>query len=229
MSYFFKRIFSLREQPRIKLIVFDFDGTLADTRGLLLGIIKKHLMKFNISLTGSLINVFGNAPLKDYISLTGIKNDFVKSVAKSIEDDFILEYEHIKSAKNIESLKHINCLKIIVSNNSTEFIEKVLNHWKIKFFDEVYGADHFTNKIVAIKRLAKKNKVSMDEIVYVGDKDKDVSVARESECYSVIISNKIAWSSRKDVEKMKPDFLIKDLSGLIKVIQHINMSEISSI
>ena len=229
MSYFFKRIFSLREQPRIKLIVFDFDGTLADTRGLLLGIIKKHLIKFNISLTGSLIKVFGNSPLRDYISLTGIRNDFVKSVAKSIEDDFILEYEHIKSANNIEILRNIKCVKIIVSNNSTEFIERVLENWRINFFDEIYGADHFTDKVTAIKHLAKKHKISLEEIIYVGDKDNDVSVARESGCYGVIVTNKIAWSSKKDVEKMKPDFMINDLSGLAKVVQHINMSEISSI
>ncbi len=228
MSYFFKSLFSKKEN-QIKMVVFDFDGTLADTRKLLLAIVKKHLLKFNISLTGSLIKVFGNAPLKDYISLTGIRNDFVKSVAKSIEDDFILEYENIKSAKNIENLKEINCVKIIVSNNATEFIERVLGHWKLKFFDEVYGADHFTDKVIAIKHLAKKYNLSTDEIVYVGDKDKDVSVARESGCYSVIVSNKIAWSSKKDIEKMKPDFLIEDLSGLVKIIQHINMSEISRV
>ena len=229
MNSFFNSLFSKRENPGIRLIVFDFDGTLADTRKLLINVIKKHIAKFNISLTGHLLEVFGNAPLHDYLSLAGIRNDLVKSVAKSIEEDFISEYNHIKSCKNFYLIKEISAKKCIVSNNSTEFINKTLVFWKANFFEKVLGADHFSNKIQAINHMRKIYGLSANEIVYVGDKDIDVDVARGVGCYSVIVSNKSSWSSRKEVIKKKPDYLIKDLGTLQEVVRLINSVQLSSI
>lgn len=228
MSFFFKSLFSKNDEC-IKLIVFDFDGTLADTRKLLLQIIHKHLAKFNIVLTENLLKVFGNAPLRDYLSLAGIRNDLVSSVTKSIEQSFVKEYEKIKMAKNINFLSELDVKKVVVSNNNTEFIERVLRDNNIRFFEKVYGADHFTDKVHAIRSLCRKYKISTEEVIYVGDKDKDVFVAREVGCYSVIVSSKIAWSSRSEILAVKPDFLITDLKSLSKVVDQINVSEVASI
>lgn len=229
MSYFFKSIFYSKEKPGVKLIVFDFDGTLADTKELLIKIVERHIAKFNISLTANLLKVFGNAPLRDYISISGIRKDLVNSVTQSIEEDFLEEYKNIKLAKNIYSIAEIDVKKVIVSNNITEFIKKTLSLWKIDFFEKVYGADRFMDKVHAIKNLCKRYRISPEEVLYVGDKDKDVLVARESGCYSVIVSSSIAWSSRKDIELMKPDFIISDLSTLPEILKLINSVQIPSI
>ncbi len=229
MSYFFKSLFSSREEPGIKLVVFDFDGTLADTRKLLINIVKKHVAKFNISLTGHLINVFGNAPLHDYLSITGIRNDLVKSVAKSIEEDFVSDYLKIKACKKFNVVKEIKIRKVIVSNNSTEFIDRILKNWRVNYFEKVLGADHFDNKVHAIKHLCNKYKISAEEVVYIGDKDIDVDVARKVGCYSVVVSNSTSWSPRKDIISKKPDYLIKDLGTLPEVIKLINSAQLSSI
>ncbi len=228
MSYFFKSLFSSGE-PGVKLIAFDFDGTLADTRKLLINIVKKHIAKFNISLTEHLLKVFGNAPLHDYLSFTGIRNDLVKSVAKSIEEDFISEYMNIKACKKFNTIKEIKIRKVVVSNNSTEFIERTLKYWRADFFEKILGADHFDNKVHAIKHLCNKYRISPEDVIYVGDKDIDVDVARKIGCYSVIVTNKSSWSPRKDIIAKKPDYLIKDLGTLQEVIKLINSVEISSV
>ena len=229
MSSFFKSLFSSRDEPGVRLVVFDFDGTLADTKKLFMNIVRKHVAKFDISLTEHLIKVFGNAPLHDYLSLTGIRNDLVKSVTQSIQEDFLAEYQNIKACKNFKFVKDIKTKKIIVSYNFTEFIEKTLNFWRADFFDSVLGADHFGDKSHAIKHLCKKYRISPEEIVYIGDKDVDVDVARAVGCYSVIVSNKSSWSSREEISLKKPDYLIKDLGTLPRVIELINSAKISSI
>lgn len=229
MSSFFTSMFSSRDSPGIRLIVFDFDGTLADTKELLLKIINKHIASFNISLSEHLLKVFGNAPLHDYLSLTGLRNDLVKCVAQSIEEDFVKEYKKIKACKNFIVVKDIKIKKVIVSNNLTEFVERTLNFWHANFFDRVIGADHFVDKIHAIKKLCKKYDVSADEVIYVGDKDIDVDVARGVGCHSVIVSSKTSWSSRKDILAKKPDYVIKDLGTLPEVIKLINSVQITSI
>ena len=210
-------------------MVFDFDGTLADSRKLILGVVKKHVAKFDISLTGHLIKVFGNAPMQDYLSLAGIRNDLVKSVTQSIEEDFTKEYRKIRACKNFSVVKDIKARKVIVSNNDTEFIEKTLHFWRANFFDAVMGADHFADKSHAIKHILKKYRVSAEETIYIGDKDIDVDVARKVGCYSIIVSNNSSWSSREDIMKKKPDYMIKDLGTLPEIIRLINTTKLSRI
>ncbi|MEK6894654.1 MAG: HAD hydrolase-like protein [Nanoarchaeota archaeon] len=231
MSYLFRRIISSREEPGIKLIVFDFDGTLADTRELMLRIIKKHLIAFEISLTKDLIAFFGNTPLDHYLKLVGLPSDLVRSVCVGIHDDFSKEYHKIKPCKNLMTVKNIKTKKVILTNNVTFFVEKALNFLNANFFDGVYGSDKFSpnNKVWMIDKLRKKYGLSRNEIVYVGDKDVDVDVARAAGVYSTIVSNKSSWSPRKAVLIKKPDYLLTDLSKVSNVIGQINSEQLSSI
>lgn len=230
MSYFFKRLTSSREYPGIKLIIFDFDGTLADTRELFLRIIQKHLLAFGVSLSKDLLRFFGNTPLEHYISMTGIPQDLVRSACVGIHDDFMKEYHHIKPCKNLMSIKELDVKKVIVSNNVTFFIEKALNFLKANFFDGVYGADKYKDgKAKMIMRLLRHYGVSPSEAMYVGDKDIDVDIARGAGVYSSIISNKSSWSPRKEVIKKKPDYLLTDLSKLLPVIRQLNSEQLAAV
>lgn len=231
MTYLFRRIISNREEPGIRLIIFDFDGTLADTRELMLRIIKKHLLTFEISLTKDLIRFFGNTPLDHYLSLAGLPADLVRSVCAGIHDDFSKEYHKIKPCKNLMSIKGIKVKKIILTNNVTFFVEKALNFLNANFFEKVYGADKFSpnNKAWMINKIIKKYGLSRNEVMYVGDKDIDVDVARAAGVYSVVIANKSSWSPRKAILIKKPDYLLTDLSKVSEVVRQINSEQLSSI
>ena len=80
-----------------------------------------------------------------------------------------------------------------------------------------------------INSLRKKYRLSPSEIIYVGDKDKDVDVARDVGCHSVIISNKSSWSLREDIIKKKPDYLLTDLGKLPLVIAQLNATQLPAV
>lgn len=228
MSSLFRRVTSDKEYPEIKMVVFDFDGTLVDTRKLLLNIVKKHLLKFEISLTKDLLKFFGNTPLKHYLTLAGLSSDMVNAVFNGITKDFISECKKVKPCKNFYSLKKIDARKIILSNNVTHFILKCLKILNSNFFDEVYGSDKFkNNKSFQIKKLIKKYKLDPSQVIYVGDKDIDADVAKGAGCYGVVVANKSSWSSRKDISKKNPDYIIKDLSKLVNIIRELNSEQLS--
>lgn len=231
MSNLFRRIISNREEPGIKLVIFDFDGTLADTRELMLRIIKKHLFAFGISLSKDLVTFFGNTPLMHYLTLAGLPSDLVKSVCAGIHDDFSKEYHKIKPCKNLMTIKNIKTRKVILTNNVTFFVEKALNFLGANFFDGVYGSDKFSpyNKVWMIDKLRRKYKLSRNEIMYIGDKDIDVDVARDSGVYSIVIANKSSWSPRKAIVIKKPDYLLTDLSKVSNVIGQINSEQLSAV
>ena len=216
----------------IKLIVLDFDGTIADTRKVVEKYIKSSLEKWGFKVNDKFLKALGNAPLKQLLHLLidgTMMQEFLDEKIHLIAKDF-MEGESkyagdVKLAAHLELLEGMKERKIIMSNNVSSFVETVLEKFKIKFFDGVYGADKWESKIEAFKSIMKKHKVKQEEIVYIGDRPVDVKVAREVGCVSVAISSRISWSSRKDLLDAGPDYLISDLKDLKKIIEKINQKK----
>ena len=90
------------------------------------------------------------------------------------------------------------------------------------FIDEIHDCKEFRNKAEGIKYLLKKKRIKPHEAICVGDRDTDIIAAKKAHCLSVAVSNKISWSSNKDLIKAKPDFIIKDFKELPRVIKKFN-------
>lgn len=213
----------------IKLIVFDFDGTIADTRKVVEKSVKSSLEKWGFKVNEKFLKALGNAPLKQILHLVidgGRMQEFLDEKIHLIAKDF-MEREgkyvgDVKLAAHLKLLERITEKKIIMSNNVSSFIELVLSNFKIKFFDGVYGADKWGSKIDAFESIMRRYNVKSNEIIYIGDRPVDVKVAQEVGCISVAISSRISWSSREDLFDAGPDFLISDLKDLKKIIKKSN-------
>lgn len=202
----------------IKLIIFDFDGTLVDTKEMIERAIRASLGKYGYKITKEFLDLLGNWPIKETL-------EHIISNRKNIEkvaEDFILRknknFREAKLIKEIIALKSLKQRKIILSNNLSSFIKKVLKNLKIDFFDEIYGADKFHNKEEKFKKIIKKYKIKASQVIYIGDRPIDIKLAQKIGCISVAISHKASWSTRKKLLNEKPDYLISNLTHLIKIV-----------
>ena len=207
----------------IKLIIFDFDGTLVDTRKLVISTIEKVFKEYEYKIPKNLRSV---ARLGDS-SIKGTFKPFIKN-KKDLEEmsrDFIREKTklHKKTilCKGAKNLKKIKKKKIVVSNSYTSFLRAVIKSKGIDFFSRIYGADKFSSKGSQIKNLVKRYKLNPSEVICVGDRAIDVQNARKLGCISVIISNECSWGTRREVLAKKPDFIISDLDELKKILNKI--------
>ncbi len=207
----------------IKLIVFDFDGTLVDTKKSIFKIVKDTFDEFNYQITTALLKEhLGNKPIGEILKHLGVKQEDIGSVIRHSNAQTIRASKKIKQADSLLVLKKLKQKKIIVSNNVSPFISAVLENLNITFFDKIYGAEDFETKEQKIKEIMKKEKLSPKEVIYLGDKTVDVDVARSVGCVSVIISHKASWSTRKEVAAKKPDYIIKNFSELQEIINKID-------
>jgi len=207
----------------IKLIVFDFDGTLVDTKKIIYSIIKNLIEKSTYQISHQLIKKeLGDKSLKDSLSSLKVKSVDADKIEKESNYLTIKNASGMKMVKNLRKLKKFKQKKIILSNNVTPFITAVLENLKANFFDEVYGADKFKDKPAKLKQLMKKYNLKPTQVLYIGDKTIDVDVARKAGCISVSIIHKASWSPRKEVIAKKPDYVITDLMQLKKIISNLN-------
>lgn len=202
----------------MKLLIFDFDGTIVDSKNVYYRAIEKHLLKrgFTRKEIDSAID-FG-------LSLKGILKRLEFSfidrflIKRRIMRDVIEDINKVKKCTDVDFIKNINCKKILITNSLKSFVYPVLKHLKINYFSEIYGADDFEDKSEFIKKYLKKHNISKEDCYYIGDRVADIEVANKVGCISIIISNKCSWDRRNEIKKACPDFILFDIKDIKEVI-----------
>lgn len=201
-----------------KLLIFDFDGTIADTKTIYYNAICKELKIFGYSYKEIDKIIDLGLSLKNVLKKLGfsfLTSWFLhKRIMKNVR-----EYSNkVRKCKDADSIKGIKTEKILVSNSLKEFIMPIVRHFKlVGEFKEIYGCEDFTDKADLIREYIEKHGFKKENSYYIGDRTADVKTARKAECKSVIISGTCAWDSRKELLKEKPDFLVGSIKDLGKL------------
>lgn len=201
------------------LVIFDFDGTIADTRAVyyksIFGLLKSRgfsnkSIERVIDLGTSLKKALHNLGL-GFVSAWFLKRKIMAQVKRHVSE--------VKKCKDASSIKDIDEEKMLITNSLKEFAVPILRHLNLKtYFNEVYGADDFADKADFISEYLKKNNITKKDCFYIGDRVADVRLAKKVGCISVIISGKCSWNSRSELVRAKPDFLIEDLKDLKEIL-----------
>jgi len=203
----------------MKLLVFDFDGTIADTKALYYDAIYNNLKYFGYSYKDVDKIIDKGYNLSIILKKLGL-GFFVSFILKRKISKKIKErINNIKKCRDVEFIKNIKEKKIIVSNSSKEFMKPVLKHLKLNYFKEIYGSEDFIKKEDFIKNYLNKNKIKKEDCYYIGDRVVDVKVAKKIKCKSVIIIGKCSWDSRNELINANPDYLISDLKELKEIVK----------
>lgn len=209
----------------INLVIFDFDGTLVDTKIPTYVAIKSCLEKMKICLVDSKLKKdLGNWPLIEHLKKLGVEKKDLEEVSGEIKLAFIININKIRAAPYLSSLEKIDKKKIVLTNNEPDFIKVVLRTLGVNFFSELYGPEGKEDKAERLKEIMKKHGVRPKETAYLGDKPFDMIAARKAGCYSIAVASKIAWGSTRDLINAEPDFIISSLKEVESVLANIDSS-----
>jgi len=204
----------------IKLLIFDFDGTIVDTKNLYYSSIHRWLKGEKIVFSEKeFVETFG-MKLSDILKLMKVKNN-IQEIRDGVHNDVFSSVNKIKVSKDARYVPGLKIKKILLSNTISKHIKMVVKAKKINYFREVYGGDNFPNKVYFIKKYMKRNKLKKNEVIYIGDMVKDIEVAREAGCIGVSISHEISWNTRKELLEGKPEYIIDNLKDLAEIVKNI--------
>ncbi|MEK6892721.1 MAG: HAD hydrolase-like protein [Nanoarchaeota archaeon] len=202
----------------IELIVFDFDGTLADTKAIILRIIKKKLPELGYTPSKRLLHSLGKMPLNKSLSLLTKDKEKIAEIQKYLRVELNESIKKFTPAEGFYKLRELKQRKIILSNSISLVINDSLSNFKADFFDEIYASDNFNNKAEKFLEIIKEANLKKEEVIYVGDMGVDASLAKDIGCASVIVFGPASWSTLPEIVKAKPDFIISSLNELGKII-----------
>lgn len=204
----------------IKLIIFDFDGTIVDSRQVYYHAIEKNLSYLGLHKKAADKLIDKGLSISESLKNLGLSWFTRFFMKRRIMKSVLNHAEQIKKCRDVSAIKTIKTRKILVSNSLDEFVMPVLKHLKLeREFSEIYGADNFSNKEKFVKDYLDSNWLKKEEVLYVGDRVADVNLAKKAGCISVIITGKCAWNSIKDIKKAKPDYILKDIKEIKKLVE----------
>jgi phosphoglycolate phosphatase-like HAD superfamily hydrolase len=198
------------------LLIFDFDGTIADTKSLYYDAIKKNLKKFGINNASAEKLIDLGTTLKIMLAKLGLSKLTQFIVRKKVMNRVKKNLMKSKQCHDVRSISHLKSQKILVTNSLLEFVMPLIKKFKLKKqFLKFYGAESFGDKGLFIKDYMEDNNLNPKKVYYIGDRVADVKVAKKAKCQSIIIAGICAWDSKKDLIKAEPDFIISDIGDLI--------------
>lgn len=214
----------------IKMIAFDFDGTIADTIPMCIEAFKKAISPYaGHKLTShEIIQTFG-------LNEIGMVKAVVKDNWKLALQDFYFYYEKMHNSCNepfsevcdlIKYLKEKNIIVTLITGKGQKSCDISLKKLDMEnYFTEIMVGDEIRlNKAESILKLLKKYSIKNDEFYYVGDALSDVIACREA-CVTCLSA---AWSESVDLEELKkinPAYIFNNISSL-KIFLESKLSDI---
>ena len=204
-----------------KYIIFDFDGTVADTyRDTLVianEIKKEQGGKIKIKLEE--VREYG---IKRLIKESGLP---VWKIARFIHQaqSRLKEKNDLKLFPEMPELFKELARKYkmgIVSSNDEEIIRKVLQKYQVEnLFEFIYSDSSLFGKHLVLKKMRRKHRLDREEIVYVGDEDRDVSAAKKDGIKIIAVT--WGFNSEKRLQQENPDYLASSVKELLGIISRI--------
>src|SRR3989338_6764444 len=146
---------------KIKLLVLDFDGTLASTKTLYLRtiyeIIKRHGYKIRLQEVRNVIGI----ELRSLLRAERIKKQDLGEIAGEIDKIVLKRADRLRACTNLSSIRKLLRLyhTAVVSNSLVSSLTPFLNKHRLNF-DVIIGAGKFKDKLEAFSYLFKKFRVS---------------------------------------------------------------------
>ena len=205
----------------MRTIVFDFDGTIADTLSVVIRIANKFAEHYG----------YKKIPLSDLPKLRekkpsqvlkhlGISIFKLPIVARKIRFEMNKEIVHLETAvdlrKTLVNLKEKGCVLGILTTNSRENVIEFLKNNNLELFDFVYAGRAVYGKSRLLKKLMKDKTIPHEDPIYVGDEIRDIEAAKKAGIRVI----GVAWgyNSKDALQKAKPDHVVEKPEELQEII-----------
>ncbi len=207
-----------------RLILWDFDGTLADTLPLALAAYNRLALEQGFR-TATDPGQARRMTIREFLSehgipawrVPGLFSRFLSEMSGSIRSAVL--FEGITDV--LEALRQDQRRHIVISSNSTDNIRECLQRQSAdSLFESVLGTSRLFGKERQIRRAIRDFNVAADECLYIGDEVRDIEAARAAGVPVGCVA--LGLNAAETLQQHDPAFLAESPEQLPALVRALN-------
>lgn len=206
---------------RYGTLIFDFDGTIADTLSAIIRLVNEHAGEYHIRPLeeGDVDELRGMSNL-DMIKKYKIPLVKVPSLILRAQKELnqrIGEMTLFPGMKDlILGLKGRGVRLGILTSNSRENVQKFLRAQGLDVFDFIHAEQNFFGKNWALLHLLRKHGLKKDEVLYAGDEVRDIEACQKVGVPVIAVS--WGFHRRKLLADKDPTYLVDEAADIMAIV-----------
>ena len=210
------------DKPK-NVIIFDFDGTIADTLETIATLYNNIAADFHCNpVSFEDKERFRSMKSQEFLAECGISIVKLPVIALRLKHEFRKEIKNIEPFEGviaaIKSIKAAGYIIGVMSSNSVKNITAFLKENNIgDVFDFVHSGKNIFGKDKVILRLLHKHKIKRNSVVYIGDETRDIDALKRIKIPIIAVS--WGFNSEEILKKQNPNLIIGNPNELLNSIQ----------
>lgn len=208
----------------IKYIIFDFDGTIVNSRSLAIQLYNELAEKNAYGkIEEQEIDYLSKLAIKDRLRALRVPFHKLPGLVLEIKSNYQKSLGSLKVKDGIpvllQDLKENGYKLCIISSNSVTIIQTFLEQNGISNFDHIYCTRNLFGKSVMMNRFLKKHHIQKQHVVYMGDEFRDIAACNKSDIRMIAVT--WGYDSEELLLKGKPNFMIHHPADLLSLLEDI--------
>jgi len=207
----------------VAFLIFDFDGTIADTLDAIIRITNRIAPEYGYSpTTPEKLRYYQSLSTQEMLKQSEIPLFRLPFLLRRVRREMGHELETVPVVSELTpTLRELVARGhhlMVMSSNSERNIEQFLNRHGIRdVFESIQGGVGLLSKARVLKRIVQKGGIDFSQVIYVGDETRDVDASNQ---VGILVAA-VSWgfSSREALANQEPAFLIDHPRQLVGAAQ----------
>ncbi|KNY29262.1 HAD-IA family hydrolase [Pseudobacteroides cellulosolvens] len=205
----------------IKNIIFDFDGTIVDSKNLTMNLYNEIAEKNKFKpITEHDLEHLSRLSYIDKAKYLGIPFYKIQVLMAGVLKRYKSHLNNLELIEGMEEvlykLKERNIKLSVISSNSESTIREYFHKSGIKIFDDIHSAKGLFGKDVSISRYISKCKMDKTETLYIGDEVRDIQACKK--CLVKIIAVTWGFDIGDVLKSHSPDFMVNTPKEILDLL-----------
>ena len=206
---------------KYKTIIYDFDGTIADTLPVSLDIVNKHALEFGSDgISPDELPRLRGVPIRFLMQEFGIHTTQLPKLISVVKKELSQRISDIQLFDGMEGLfwevDNLGLEQGIITSNYVKNVTDLLTDEQEGFFKFIRSEKAIFGKHHKIEKVIKELGYKKEEVLYVGDEVRDIEA-----CEKVgidVVSVTWGLNSKEILQKHRPTYLVDAPSGILDII-----------
>lgn len=207
-------------------IIFDFDGTLANSVDLMFSLYNEHVEEFGYyPVTRDEMPSLRRMSYSKAMRTKNIKARRLPKILMTLSKEMHSRMEDVSPYDGIvevlHELQNLGFSIGVLTSNQASLVNDFFKKHSFPAFDFVVSEKTIFGKDKALKRIIKRFGLEADQILYVGDEPRDVTASRKAGIQVIGVSWGLAGT--EGFEKAAPNILVDTPAELLRTIKKLSL------